>query len=506
MPHARPDLALRPLACLLALVLLAASSGATWSIVVVNRRTGEVCVASATCIPRADLTLAVPVIVVGKGAAAHQASIDDTAANRMLMVAGFLEGLTPQEILDRIAASDPGFQLRQIGIVDLFHDPVTYTGRRAGAAKKGVMGESGDLLYAIQGNVLAGKAVVDQCENALVTSTGDLGQRVLAAMVRAREWGGDGRCSCLMGAPDSCGSPPDEFERSAFVGFILIARIGDTDATCTPGDGCANGNYYLRLNIRGADGLHGDPDPVDQLVERYAEWRADRAGRPDGLLSRVSAVDSLPADGVTERQVTVQLVDVDGRPLEHGGALVQVAPAAGSPELFELGPVVDHGDGNYSFALRAGAGTGSESLVITAADELVRATLHPFLEVRADPPEVLHAGLDRVSASAPVSVPFVVNEPARPRARYWLLASLAGGKLHGHGFDPSLSRSVVPDAPPFFPGPPGTLDRDGRAEADYRVPGEALLPLIGFRLQWRARLFGHGVPLESNPVGFDIGP
>ncbi len=485
--------------------LLASSLGATWSIVVVNRRTGEVCVASATCLPRTDLTVAVPVIVVGKGAAAHQSVIDITAENRQLTFEGLMQGLSPQEILDLVAASDEGYIQRQIGIVDFDHDPVSYTGRGAGGAKKSVTGASGDLVYAIQGNVLAGRVVVDQTEDALLTSTGDLGQRVLAAMVRAREYGGDGRCSCEEGAPDSCGAPPEEFEKSAHVGFMLVARIGDVDGVCTPADGCATGSYYLRLNVRGVNGLPDDPDPVDQLVERYAAWRSDRLGRPDGLLSRVSPVGALPADGITTRIVTVQLVDLDGHELDHGGASIAVVPAEGSPALFAIGPVVDHGDGSYSFPAQAGTETGTEALVITARDELVRATLHPFLELRADPVSVLHAGFDRVSASGAEAVPFVVNQPERPRARFWLLASLGGKKSRGPGFDPAL-RSVLPAGAPFFPGPPGRLDGSGRAEVTYRAPDGALLPLIGMRLEWTARIVGHGPPLESNTVGFEIGP
>ena len=55
---------LRPLALLCAMVLLVAPLRATWSIVIVDRLTGEVCVATATCIPNANIQQHVPVIVV----------------------------------------------------------------------------------------------------------------------------------------------------------------------------------------------------------------------------------------------------------------------------------------------------------------------------------------------------------------------------------------------------------------------------------------------------------
>src|SRR6185436_18897525 len=101
---------------------------------------------------------------------------------------------------------------------------------------------------------------------------------------------------------------------------------------------------------------------------------------------------SLPADGITEREVRVRLVDVDGHELTHGGATLTVAAASGSPALFDVGSVTDEGDGSYRFTVRAGTKTGTEELAITASDELVRATLYPFLELRADAPAALHVG------------------------------------------------------------------------------------------------------------------
>src|SRR6185436_16858222 len=167
-----------------------------------------------------------------------------------------------------------------------------------------------------------------------------------------------------------------------------------------------------------------------------------------------------------------------------------------------LGPVSDHGDGTYSFALRAGKESGLDRFVIRASDGPVHATLYPFLEVRSDAVQVLHAGEDRLSASAPESVPFVVDQPARAGAKYWLFARLAGRKLRG--FDLVVARSVVPGVEPFFPGPPGVLDAKGRSEALYTVRPGVLVPLIGLRLEWSAQLYGFGPPLESNVVGFDI--
>src|SRR5262245_12413824 len=493
----------RLLLVLLAFLALLPSASATWSIVAVNRRTGEVCVSSATCIPRVDLTEWTPVILVGRGGGVTQAALDD-GSNKLRILEGFLAGDSPQAILARIRAEDPGVRTRQFGIVDFTHDPLSFTGGGAGQARLSVAGVVDDIAYAIQGNILASENVIVQCEATFRASTGDLGQRVLAAMVKARELGGDGRCSCGQEDLGNCGVPPPTFTKSAHVGYLLLSRIGDADGTCMLGLSCANGPYYLRLNIKGPNAGHDDPDPVDQLVERYAVWRAARAGRPDGLLSRAHTVDSLPADGVTERTVTVELSDIEGERILHGGALVEVGTADGAPSLATPGPVIDHGDGTYSFTLRAGTASGVDRFVIRASDGTLHATLYPYLAVRSDPPRMLHAGFDRVSASAPEGVPFVIDEPTRARAKYWLFAQLSGGKLRV--FQPVVARFVVPGVTPFFPAPPGQLDKTGRGEATYTAPPGALVALIGMRLEWTAGLYGLGPPLQSNTVGFDVVP
>ena len=56
------------LRAVLALSFLSGGAVATWSIVCVDMQTGEVCVASATCVPSANLMMWVPLIQVGNGA------------------------------------------------------------------------------------------------------------------------------------------------------------------------------------------------------------------------------------------------------------------------------------------------------------------------------------------------------------------------------------------------------------------------------------------------------
>ncbi|MCI0636242.1 MAG: DUF1028 domain-containing protein, partial [Actinobacteria bacterium] len=360
-------------------LVLAVPASATWSIVVVNTRTGEVAVAGATCIPRLNLLQAIPVLVVGQGAGVIQASGDPDGL--LIIHAGLLAGEDPALILAQVLAAAQSPAQHQIGIVSFAGAPVTFTGGRAQAAKGGVVGEVGDLIYAIQGNVLTGSPVWLEAESALLSTPGDLGQKVMAAMEAARAFGGDGRCSCSITAPTSCGVPPPAPFKSAHCGFVVVSRIGDVDSPCSQSSNCATGSYYLKLNVKGAQADPNDPDPVLQLQGDYATWRANRAGRPDGILSTVEAVQSLPADGVTRRTVTIELVDLDGVPLTSGGATVEVTTVDGGPSLSSVGPVTDHGDGSYSFELTAGTQVGLDRFVISADDGVIQATLYPYLEV-----------------------------------------------------------------------------------------------------------------------------
>src|SRR5262249_50645949 len=155
---------------------------------------------------------------------------------------------------------------------------------------------SGTLAYAIQGNVLTGSPVIEKCKAALLDTKGDLATRVLAAMLAARDMGGDGRCSCSNAHPDSCGSPPHNgFPKSPHVGYFVLSRIGDIDGDCNKTIGCVNGNYYLDINVI----LGGpDPDPVYVMEKQIEEWRTGLLGRPDHILSHAS-IDppEIPADG-----------------------------------------------------------------------------------------------------------------------------------------------------------------------------------------------------------------
>ena len=96
----------------------------------------------------------------------------------------------PQETLDTLLRSDPGRDGRQVGIVGVDGRSATYTGTSCTAWAGGRAGPG----YAVQGNILAGEAVVVALEKAFLETKGQpLAERLLAALVAGDAAGGDRR-------------------------------------------------------------------------------------------------------------------------------------------------------------------------------------------------------------------------------------------------------------------------------------------------------------------------
>ena len=359
------------------LLALAPPASATWSIVLVDTKTGEVAIAGATCLESLNLEQFLPVIVVGKGGAVAQSAIDTAAKNRKKIFEQLQLGTPPAEILQIVLDGDIAKSTRQYGIVDLSPASVGYTGGAAGKAKKHVNGSFGTITYAIQGNVLAGQEVVFAAEAAVQAASGTLADRLMAGMAAAHDLGGDGRCSCSPSAPDSCGAPPPSFEKSAHIAFAMVARPGDPDGICNGTLGCANGPYWMDLNVPGQQ--KEDPDPVRTLLVMYEGFVASMQGHPDGLLSSGALADPvIVGDGIATTQLHVVLRDLNGRPLHRGGATFTVEHAAGSAGLASLSGVADHHDGSYDLTLLSGVGVGTDVLAVHVDDGTVTATLYPF--------------------------------------------------------------------------------------------------------------------------------
>ena len=194
-------------ASLLTALTFVAPASATWSILLVDTRTKEVVIGSATCVVGINLRHFSTVLVVGKGGATAQ-SVVGPLSNRQLIFNMLQQGGTPSDILTALAAADPGHQNRQYGIIDTSGAKVTFSGRQNSAWAGGVGGSIGTIHYAIQGNIITGNPVLTGAENAIISTSGDMIDKLMAAMLAARAAGGDGRCSCLPNNAVACGSPP----------------------------------------------------------------------------------------------------------------------------------------------------------------------------------------------------------------------------------------------------------------------------------------------------------
>jgi hypothetical protein len=507
---------IRPLrgmtAVLLALVSLVAPSHATWSILLVNTKTGEIGIAGATCLEGLDLAKALAVVRVGVGAGVAQGQIDSSGLDRIYMWDHLIAGEKPVDILADLKVSASGAGTKQWGLVNLAHAPAMWSGGGLGKAFAGSTGITGDFRYAVQGNVITGPEVVLAAATALLTTQGDLSQKLMAGMEAARALGGDGRCSCSLFNPTACGVPPPGFAKSAHVGFAIVARIGDVDGACSKTTGCANGSYYMDLAF---SGIAGDPDPVLAMQADYALWRAGLAGHPDQLLSTAAAGPSLVADGVTTRSAVITLVDVDGNKITHGGATITVTPAPGTTAGASPGTPAYVGGGKYEIPFTAGTAAGIDQFALQVDDGSVVVTLYPYLTVKTDPLADLHVGVKSVSAGVDSDTPFVVNLGAGTGGHPFVLLGsvsgtapgipLGGGAVLPLNEDWFLHTTLVKAGSAALPGSIGVLDASGRAQASLVLPAGSLGPLVGLSIDWAAVDYV-GPLAPTGSVGFDVVP
>ena len=484
----------------LAAAALAVPSLATWSIVVVDTRTGEVCAASATCISNFDLKPNLAVVRVGVGAACAQSVVDQGAVNRQRIWQWMIEGRSPDQMVLDLAGLDTLHQRRQYGISMLRHPSTSFTGTQAGQARLDLHGQDGDLRWAIQGNLLTGGVVVTAARDALLATQGDLSQKVMAAMEAARSMGGDGRCSCSQIQPTSCGAPPPNFQWSAATAFIVLARPGDTDGTCNSGLGCANGSYFL--DLRALSGPPSGLDPIVVLQSNYNAWRAGKGATADHLRTRVEqSSPRIPADGAAETSVTIQLVNIDGAELVFSPATVEVVAEPPGMAVANVAQVVDEGNGRHRVVLRSSGIAGTSRFALTVVHPWKRVRLWPPLEVVAEAPQPLVLGRESFSAAQGASVPMWCDfGAAQAGAAYFVLGSASGTTPATTVFgqqvplvqDSLFSAMLAQPNSATWNGTQGALDSSGRARATLVAAPGRFGPLAGRTLSFCGVLTGAG--------------
>lgn len=179
---------------LLALVFVVASglvaavdeaSIATFSIVAMDPATADLGVAVQS--KYFAVGSVVPHARAGAGAIATQAMGNIQYGYQGLPL--LADGIPAEGVLKRLLAADPRREFRQVGLVDSEGRAATFTGARTLPWSGGKTGSH----YAVQGNLLAGPGVIDAMAAAFETATGDLGQRLVAALAAGQAAGGDMR-------------------------------------------------------------------------------------------------------------------------------------------------------------------------------------------------------------------------------------------------------------------------------------------------------------------------
>jgi len=252
---------------------------------------------------------------------------------------------------------------------------------------------------------------------------------------------------------------------------------------------------------------------VTVLQGMYASWRQAQQGRPDQVLSDVVAqADALVADGLASTRVDVRLVDLEGAPLAAGGMLVELERLSGGPASTVPGAVVDHGNGTYSFRLRATATPGQDTWRVRVTDAVGTVVLQPDVTVRVAPLAPLHVGLDAVSAATGGVVPFTLNLGAAQAGQPYVLLGSASGTQPGTvfsglhvplNFDRLFHLTLVGAGAPLLAGFQGTLDAEGRAEAAFVPPPGLLGPFAGGHFDFAVVVAGPTATV-AGPVGLEV--
>jgi uncharacterized Ntn-hydrolase superfamily protein len=100
------------------------------------------------------------------------------------------EGLSAQEVVDRLTQADEGRDHRQLGVVDAKGGAATYTGKECLDWAGGRTGDG----YAAQGNILVSAETVDALAETFESSAGEpLAERLIDCLAAAQAAGGDSR-------------------------------------------------------------------------------------------------------------------------------------------------------------------------------------------------------------------------------------------------------------------------------------------------------------------------
>lgn len=179
-------------------LIFSTNAYATWSIIAVDRNTGEIGIAGASC--TFDVS-GIASIEPEKGAIVVQAASNYFA--RMRGVTLMENNASAQEILNAMKAKPFEPEKQQYGVILLKEgtSPLVYSGDK-------IADWNGEMLaddFAVMGNILVGEKVVKKAFEAFNQNRDkSLAERLMLALKAGEEAGGDARCG-------------EQYARSAFI-------------------------------------------------------------------------------------------------------------------------------------------------------------------------------------------------------------------------------------------------------------------------------------------------
>lgn len=255
-------------------------ASATWSIIAMDKATGQIAIALASCVD-ADANDAVrltAVVVPGRGAATCQAASDMTNADQSYIFRALRRGFSPARIMAHLRAG-PHYRKRQYGLVDARGGSASTTGPETKAFASGLTGRivGTGIVYSIQGNIVT-KDVVPSAANAFVSTRGSILDRAIAALEAGDRAGGDTRCVCPTPSSGERASPPCD-DLHAHLAYLLL-----TDRSTALARTSEEQSFALKIDVSppgkgsGAiDFAKGESlNPVRTLRLRYDAWRQKR--------------------------------------------------------------------------------------------------------------------------------------------------------------------------------------------------------------------------------------
>ena len=216
---------------------LTTESCATWSVIAVDRQTGEIGIAGASC--TFDVS-GIASIVPPRGAIVVQAASSYFARMRGVALMG--NNATPEAMLSAMRSDefDPENQQYGLIVLDPHTAPLVYSGKQ-------IVDWHGQKLgadFAVLGNMLVGEQVIAKAYQAFEDNREQpLADRLMLALKAGEEQGGDKRCGT-------------QYARSA---FLMIYRPKDDAIT--------------KLAIQGID--NGGKRAVTLLQQQFKYWRKE---------------------------------------------------------------------------------------------------------------------------------------------------------------------------------------------------------------------------------------